>query len=184
MKKLSLLAFSMVVLFVFTGCASLITAMGVSEVQNALEDGTWGGPENHTVLFGVSGPDACNSSVMLQQNPAHGYNFYSPISLTSTITIGFINVGKERFFFLPLPVGSELKEFSFTTYVGRNVYTYYEGIAGVDIILTKPGLQFYGKDNKKHSQELKALKKMLKYFKGSDWEQVILNRIEEISNDK
>ena len=39
-------------------------------------------------------------------------------------------------------------------------------------------------DNEKHTQELKTLKKIVKYFKGSEWETVIRARIEEISNAK
>ena len=72
---------------------------------------------------------------------------------------------------------------STTTHSGNNTTTtYYEGIGGVDIELSKPGLQFYGEDDENHTEELKTLEKMGKYFTGSSWELAILKRMEEISN--
>lgn len=186
MKKLGLTVLLTVFILVFMGCTSL-NEISVSAAHESLEEGEWGTPETHTLLFGVEGPDVHLTSIMLQQNPKFGYDFFRPYKIESQKTVlYFINVGKNRFFIYPHPVGSEFKEFSWYTisysanYTSKN--TYIEGIAGVDIALVKPGLQYYGADNKKHSQELKTLKKVYKYFKGSEWEKVIQARIEEITN--
>ena len=187
MKKNYLVVLILVLVITFTGCISMQSLSEIS--KEALENGEWGTPETHTLLFGISGDDIKSTSTMLQQNPDIGYKFLNPyqISAEENILI-FINIEKDRFFLYPQPVGSELKEFSWWTIVSNGMYnttqTYYEGIAGVDIALTKPGLQFYGNDNEKHKEELKTLKKMVKYFKGSEWETLINSRIEEISNAK
>ena len=191
MKKNYLVVLILVLVITFTGCISMQSLSEIS--KEALENGEWGTPETHTLLFGISGDDIKSTSTMLQQNPDIGYNFLNPYQISAEKNIlFFINIEKDRFFLYPQPVGSELKEFSWWTleYEERfnekyyNRQTTYEGIAGVDIALTKPGLQFYGKDNEKHKEELKTLKKMVKYFKGSEWETLINSRIEEISNAK
>ena len=187
MKKNYLVVLILVLVITFTGCISMQSLSEIS--KEALENGEWGTPETHTLLFGISGDDIKSTSTMLQQNPDIGYNFLNPYQISAEKNIlFFINIEKDRFFLYPQPVGSELKEFSWWTIVSNGMYnttqTYYEGIAGVDIALTKPGLQFYGNDNEKHKEELKTLKKMVKYFKGSEWETLINSRIEEISNAK
>lgn len=188
MKKNYFLLLILVLVITFTGCTSL-NRISTFEAKKALENGEWGTPETHTLLFGISGNDIKSTSTMLQQNPDIGYKFLLPYQVSAEENIlFFINIEKDRFFLYPQPVGSELKEFSWWTTVSNGTYnstqTYYEGIAGVDIALTKPGLQFYGNDNEKHKEELKTLKKMVKYFKGSEWETLINSRIEEISNAK
>ena len=64
--------------------------------------------------------------------------------------------------------------------------TTYFGIAGVDVVLNKPGLFYYNPYDKEGANELKSLKVLYKYFKGSDsaWEHVIADRIEELKNAK
>ena len=184
MKKNYLVVLLVLLAILFTSCATT-TKISTYESKSALRKGEWGTPETHTLLFGINGGDIKTSSVLLQQNPDIGYDFFYPYSISTPIYIlNIIPIGEYRFFIFPLPTGAEIKETSWTEYVGRSKFVINDGIAGVDITLTKPGLQFYGEDNEQHTQELKTLKKIVKYFKGSDWETVIRARIEEISNAK
>ena len=183
MKKNYFLLLILVLVITFTGCATTNQISRIS--KKAIKNGEWGTPETHTLLFGIPSGNIGTSSILLQQNPDIGYNFLAPyVFETDKNILFFINIRKSRFFIYPHPVGSEFKEFSYYEQVGSSVYKYYNGIAVVDIKLTKPGLQFYGNDNEKHTEELKTLKKMVKYFKGSEWETLINSRIEEISNAK
>jgi hypothetical protein len=188
MKKNYFLILIAVLVITLTSCAST-NQISTIAAKKALENGEWGTPETHTLLFGINGEDAKQTSKFLQQNPDIGYKFLETYGISNEKTILlFITIEKGRFFLYPQPVGSELKEFSWWTYESHlgydSIKTIYEGIGGVDITLTKPGLQFYGNDKENHKEELKTLKKMVKYFKGSAWETLIKSRIEEISNAK
>lgn len=183
-KNYFLILVAVLVMTTLTGCLS--TNHIKISAKKAIENGEWGTPETHTLLFGIASGDIQTSSVLLQQNPDIGYNFLSPYVIQSEkyILSNFIKIGNGLFFIYPHPVGAEFKEFSWSVLEGNTLRTYYEGVAGVDIKLSKPGLQFYGKDKENHKEELKTLKKMIKYFKSSEWETLINSRIEEISNAK
>lgn len=180
MKKISFVVLLTAIILGITGCAT--GGMTVRSAQQAIEDGKWGTPETHTLLFGVAGEDVHLSSELLQQNPEFGYKFISPVAVQVSTVILIVPVGTDRFFLPPQPVGSQFKEFSWESTTGSTTTTHYEGIGGVDIELSKPGLQFYGEDDENHTEELKTLEKMGKYFTGSSWELAILKRMEEISN--
>ncbi len=179
-RKMSFVVLLTAIFLGITGCAT--SGMTVRQAQQAIESGEWGTPETHTLLFGVTGADVHLSSELLQQNPQFGYKFVDPVAVETATVILVVPVGTSRFFIPPQPVGSQFKEFSWVSTTGTTTTTHYEGIGGVDIELSKPGLQFYGEDDENHTQELKTLEKMGKYFTGSSWELAILKRMEEISN--
>ena len=187
MKKNYFIILLTVLAIILTGCVS--NRISTNAAKKAIENGEWGTPETHTLLFGIAGEDVQATSVLLQQNPDVGYDFLRPYVIENEQYIfGFIKIRNTKFFVYPHPVGSEFKEFlwerEYTRFGQVHHETYYEGVAGVDIKLSKPGLQFYGKDKENHKEELKTLKKMIKYFKGSEWEILINSRIKEISNAK
>ena len=190
MKKIYFIVLIVILLMTFTGCAT-VNGISTSAAKKAIKNGEWGIPATHTLLFGITGKDIHKTSVLLQQNPDIGYNFIHPYMVQEQINIiSFLHLGKNRFFLSPHPTGAEFKEFLWTKETNNILLDdkvtkfIYEGIGGVDFQLTKPGLQFYNVDDSKHTQELKTLKKIAKYFKGSEWGDLINSRIEEISNDK
>ncbi len=168
----------------FTSCVSTATSgLSQSKVKKALKEGNWGTPENSALLFT---PNSAYND-FLQQNPKFGYKFYKTTTRTEAATVLiFTFVTGSVAFVEPLPVGSELKLFSSTTGSGNSSTTTYFGIAGVDVVLNKPGLFYYNPYDKEGANELKSLKVLYKYFKGSDsaWEHVIADRIEELKNAK
>lgn len=114
------------------------------------------------------------------------------------------------FFTQPLPVGSSLKFFLFSSSTSQSVVTYYRGVQGqgpADLRLTKPGLlylgslvlcdQAYAKTHKLNlfaadtgsmdlypvgpDKEADALKALLPKYRATSWEPVILARIKELT---
>lgn len=169
-----------------TGCAST-KGITCSKAGKKLASGEWPSPENTTLLFF----DGNIWNSMLQQNPKFGYRFYDVNSRIESVNLLIVNITTGVVGFVqPLPVGSELKVFSQTYTAGNTIYTDYFGIGGVDFVLDKPGLMYYeaGKNSKgkEKKNELSSLKLLYKYFKGtgSEWEELILNRMEELKNEK
>ena len=168
-----------------TGC---VTTRGLSsgKIRKACENGEWLSPTEGTIVFGYCE----NWDDFLQQKPEFGYKFYNVNRRTETTYILFISVDKNVCFLKPLPVGSELKLFSETatrtdTRGTSTTVTWY-GIAGVDVVCNKPGLLYYSTSGYKAKDELNGLKMLYKYFKnsGSEWEQTILDRMEELKNEQ
>ena len=178
-RKMFTIGFAALLLAMLASCATT-KGMTMSKVKKTLKKGEWASPENSTLFFTSN----TEYNDFLQQNPDIGYNFYTLIGREEYVYVLFNIPTGSVGFIEPLPVGSELKLFSETKYYGRDSTTNYYGIAGVDVVLTEPGLYYYGKDNEKHSKELSCLKILAKYFKGSEWEKVISDRIEEIKNAK
>ncbi len=176
-KNLLRVTIAGLILALLSGCAST-KGLSMSKVQKELKNGVWASPKDSVLFF----TECLDYNDFLQQNPEVGYKFYKLNGrLEEFMGIKSGSVG----FIEPIPAGSELKIFS-KTYkedYKNTIVTEFYGISGVDVVLDKPGLFFYGKDNKKHSSELKCLKLLLKYFKNSEWEQVIQDRIEEIKNE-
>lgn len=135
------------------------------------------------VLFGSEYVDF----YVYQQNPAFGYQRYeAQVSGSKTGTsIFLVSVAKTKsmFFIQPLPRGSEIKIYGYRNAGAYNDTITYCGIQGVDFVLTKPGLMYYEKNDPEHKNEYESLKSMLPYFKGTDWEPVITERMEELSNE-
>ena len=169
-------------LLFFTGCVST-RGLSASKIKKACADGEWLSPKEGTLVFGYC--EAWND--FLQQNPDLGYKFYNVNRRTESTTILLVTISSNVSFLQPLPVGSELKLFSTTVSNGRDTTTTYYGIAGVDVVCTKPGLMYYNTYGAYSSKdELKALKILYKYFKGSglEWELAILDRMEELKNEQ
>ena len=167
-----------------TGCAST-SGISKSKVAKKLASGEWPSPENSTLLFF----DGNTWNKMLQQNPEFGYKFYTVNSKLDSQTIFFVTIIHGVVGFIePLPVGSELKVFSETQISGNYVNNIYYGISGVDFVLNKPGLMYHetSGEDKDHKNELSSLKLLYEYFKGtgSEWEALILKRMEELKNVK
>lgn len=184
MKKI---VYVLLAVFLSAALTSCVTTSGLSrsKVAKKVSSGEWLSPENSTLLFF----DGNTWNSMLQQNPKFGYNFYDVNSKANTslilcfaITHGVVG------FIEPLPVGSELKLFSETKVAGNTVNHIYYGIGGVDFVLNKPGLMYYeiNGEDKNHKNELSSLKYLYQYFKGtgSEWEDLILKRMEELKNVK
>lgn len=154
-----------------------------SEVKKAVTSGNWGSPKDCVVLFGSEYVDF----YVYQQNPAFGYQRYeAQVSGSKTGTsIFLVSVAKTKsmFFIQPLPRGSEIKIYGYRNAGAYNDTITYCGIQGVDFVLTKPGLMYYEKNDPEHKNEYESLKSMLPYFKGTDWEPVITERMEELSNE-
>lgn len=188
MKKKLLVGLSvMLLLLSITSCAST-TGFSQAAVKKELKNDAWGSPKTHALLFSTD----IRYNTFLQQNPKFGYKFYDTTTRDEYISfIVDIPLGSVAFL-EPLPVGSELKLFSDTvlrtTAFSTERKTTFYGIADVDIVLNKPGLFYYDPDakDKNNKSELKSLKILYKYFKGtnSDWEKVIAERIEELENAK
>ena len=182
MKKKILFSLIMcAALLAFTGCASTV-GLSASKVKKACTEGEWLSPSEGTLVFGYC--TAWND--FLQQNPNIGYKFHNVNARVESYWCVLFNLTFNVSFLEPLPVGSELKLFSSTYSNGRNTTTYYYGIAGVDVVCDKPGLLFYNGGEENPKDELKALKMLYTYFKGtgSEWEQTILDRMEELNNEK
>ena len=166
---------------VLTSCATSGERVGESKgkVQQKLKTGEWGGPESNAVLFGSE----YKNCVILQQNPKLGYQFYQAQAIGSAsevISLFGTSKADASFFIQPLPVGSELKMYASETDKGDKNLIMYEGISGVDVKLTKPGLVYYDLNDSEHKNEKEALKTIQPYFKGTSWEPVIAKRIEEL----
>ena len=183
-KKLAYGMLAGLLMLCLTSCVSTSTAgLSQSKVKKALKEGNWGTPENSALLFT---PNSAYND-FLQQNPKFGYKFYKTTTRTEVTNLFIFSIVTGSVAFVePLPVGSELKLFSSTTGSGNSITTTYFGIAGVDVVLNKPGLFYYNPYDIEGKNELKALKVLYKYFKGSDsaWEHVIADRIEELKNAK
>jgi len=184
-KKIGVIALAVAVM-ALTGCFSISGyRMGESKskVQKAVTSGNWGSPKDSTVLFGSEYVDFG----VYQQNPAFGYRYYqAQVNATKTGTAAFfVAVAKTKslFFIQPLPRGSEIKIYGYRNAGAYNDTITYCGIQGVDFVLTKPGLMYYEKNDPEHKNEYESLKSMLPYFKGTDWEPVITERMEELSNE-
>jgi hypothetical protein len=188
MKRTAMLiiAASLTAAVLFPGCMTTTYRAGdsKSEVKKNILNGSWEKPENSVIIFGSE----YTSFEVLQQNPKFGYKLYEAQmqGKSNSNTIGFLTLIKSTsmFFVQPLPVGSELKVYSYTDMEGMQSVCNYCGIGGVDIKLTKPGLVYYDKNDTGHKNELASLKVMQSYFTGTDWETVIVNRIQEIENEK
>lgn len=182
MKKKIAFALLSGLLFCLTSCASTY-GLTQAKVKKALKEGTWGLPKNSALLF--SSDFAYND--FLQQNPKFGYKFYPTTCRSESVPLLLVEVVTGSVSFIePLPIGAELKLFSKTETKGRCITTTYYGIAGVDVVLDKPGLFYYAPDDPERKDELTALKILYNYFKGSnsEWESVIANRIEELKDAK
>lgn len=184
MKKNLFAVFTAIALLCITGCAST-SGLTVSQVKKASTNGDFLSPKEGALVFGYN--EIWNE--FLQQNPELGYKFYKANWYDDSHTIVLVTIVNSLAFLEPLPLGSELKLYSTTGYVGDTRQTTYYGIAGVDLVLNKPGLVFYGaysSDKDRDEAELSALKLLLNYFKGtgSEWETEILNRMEELNNAK
>ncbi len=181
MKKSILVVLAGLMLFGLTSCVST-SGDKPGKVKKAVTSGEYPSPENSTLFF------AYNTSVnyYLQQNPEIGYKFVYPNIYDDGKTILFIYVPNCLKFLNPLPVGAELKKYTQTYVSGRTIITEYFGIAGVDYVLNKPGLFYCDDTDPNNKHELKALKLLYKYFKGTDseWEHLILDRMEELKNGK
>lgn len=177
---------AVLIAFALATLASCTSTSGLSrgDIKRAIDDGTWGTPKDSCLVYGYS---MDGNSEFLQQNPKYGYKFYSvsekSVTRTIPILLLWITIETGHVCFLePLPVGAELK--AYCSESGN--YITYKGIAGVDKVITKPGLLYYDNDTKDHKYEKKAIKLLYKYFKGSgsEWEQVILDRMEELTGEK
>lgn len=181
MKKLAFALCAAVLASMLTACVST-GGLSPSKVKKATQNGEWPSASDHALLFGY-----CEGwDDFLQQNPDLGYQFYEANYRTESHSFILFTIAESVEFLEPLPLGTELKLFSTEGYSGNTRTTTYYGIAGVDVVLTKPGLFFYGEDTAKHKYEKKALKLLYKYFKGtgSDWETLIVERMEELKNAK
>ena len=183
------IAFSLILgaaILFLAGCASTY-GLSVGKVKKACANGDWLGPTEGTIVFGYC--EGWND--FLQQKPEFGYKFYSVNKRTETTYMLFFYLVKNVCFIEPIPVGSELKLFSKTVsdtdYRGvTSSKTTWYGVGGVDVVCNKPGLLYYSPSGYSVKDELNGLKMLYKYFKnsGSEWEQTILDRMEELKNEK
>lgn len=188
MRKTAMLviAASLTAAMFFTSCMTITYRGGESkgEVKKNFSNGSWGGPKDTALIFGSD----YTGFIVLQQNPKFGYKLYDAQvrGKTNSNAIGFLTLTKttSMFFIQPLPIGSELAVYEYSSVTGKTTINNYCGIAGVDMKLTKPGLVYYDKNDTAHKNELASLKSMQSYFTGTDWESVIANRIQEIENEK
>lgn len=157
------------------------TGYSSAAVKRNMDNGLWGSPENTTLVF------APNSyfNAFLQQNPKFGYNFYPTTKKVGTVADYLVPASDicGISFIEPLPVGSELKLFSKTTRYDLEVETIYYGVGGVDVVLNKPGLLFFNPEHKDSKKELQSLKLLYGFFKGTEWDPIIRNRMKELSNE-
>ena len=184
-KKLGFLTVLCVTVLFLTGCVST-WGLSSSKIKKACANGEWLSPEEGTLVFGYcEGWDA-----FLQQKPEFGYRLMNINRRTESVYYILVEITKNVNFLEPLPVGSELKLFSKTTRYtdgsGTHITTTYYGIGGVDLVCNKPGLLYYSPSGYKAKDELNGLKMLYKYFKnsGSEWESAILDRMEELKNEK
>ena len=181
-KKILLTLIVGTLLLGLTGCVST-GGLSASQIKKASTQGEWLSPAEGTLVFGYSR----SWNDFLQQNPELGYKFYRVNWREESHWLILFSISENVCFLEPLPVGSELKLFSSTSFSGNNRTTYYYGISGVDVVCDKPGLLFYNSEGGESPKaELKALKLLYNYFKGtgSEWEQVILDRMEELKDEK
>lgn len=184
-KKIIFAMLTGIVLLCLSGCASTGGAKSESSIKKEIKNSEFLGPKEGALLFGHN----VVWSEFLQQNPEYGYKLYKTNWRDESTTIVLVTIVNNMTFLEPLPVGSELKLYKTSYYSGNTHYTDYYGIAGVDIVLNKPGLFFYGdnyEEKDRAEAELKALEILYKYFKGtgSEWETEIVNRMEELKNAK
>lgn len=111
---------------------------------------------------------------LAQQNPKLGYD------IISSCNYGSGNVCLSY----PVPLKSQFAIRNYRYTAGNTIYTVYGSIQGIDIEVTKPGLIYVGLLSSNKTYELKATKDLLKYLKGTEWEEVINKRIQELSNEK
>lgn len=196
MKKLKwLTTFTSMVLLIFL----LGSCMSLGQRQISKKD--LPGPENHTLIYGYLGYHTIFSKKgldgvrFIQLNPEH----------PATLQGAFRPLGNRGSFFLyPQPTGSSLKLFLYSISGGNSTTYYYQGIGGkkpYDPKTQKPGLMYIGpwaysgassdtidstnswyiRELIEKDHELTILKAMLPQFKGTDWYELIDNRIKELT---
>lgn len=171
--------FFVMIAFLLTSCAT--NNISSLTVKSKLSKGAWGSPEDSVLLFG---PKLINSDLIqfLQQNPDIGYELYNSYAAKGP---GLFK--PDIFFIHPLPVNSQIHCFFETHTSSKIVYKNYFGVAGVDIECPKPGLYYYDslyingitRKNEEYD-ELYCLDILLDKFEGTEWESVILKRINEL----
>lgn len=170
--------FLVLITFLLTSCAT--NNISSLTVKSKLNKGTWGSPEDSVLLFG---PNLIKSDLQfLQQNPNIGYELYN-----SYVVKGPGLFKPEIFFIKPLPINSQIHCFYEVHTSYKTVYSTYFGVAGVDIECPEPGLYYYDslyingitKKNEEYD-ELYCLDILLDKFEGTEWESVILKRINEL----
>lgn len=189
----------------FTGCFLLLpsiaqTAFSKPEPKTPRENGksviaaNLRSPETATLFFGSTGStEVLMHCSFIQSNP-------DTIALVCSPGLEY-----STFWFHPLPVNSNLHLVLFSYRSGDTIYTgrYPMNIdSGLSFFSSKPGLQYIGhnthtklveaKDFLRSDQygfvrsdigdEERDLRRILKYYSGTDWEPVIQARLEELKN--
>lgn len=193
---LSLLMFS---------CSSLPSGPYIDKTR--VKKNSYLSPQNSVVVFGSA--EIARTALDVFGAPPVQNISYIQINPNSDPLI--ITPGRSGTFFFthPLPIGSSLKLFYFSSTQGKSTNYYYLGVrgkGGADCRLTEPGLLYLGSleycdkpflDGNKNvlretdlttldfypvggKKEIDALKAILPYFSGTPWESVINERIKEL----
>lgn len=189
----------------FSGCVlfspyiqslQFLGVMSKSPTENAknVKDANLRSPETATLFFGsTNNRNIINSCFFIQTNPDFPALVCTP---------GFSDT---TFWFDPVPVKSALFLVDFAYQSNNIIYTGRFALnsdAGLRFFSSKPGLHYVGHRNytqifegtglfatiryryiqTDQGDEVRDLRRILKYYSGTDWEPVILRRLEELTN--
>lgn len=181
MKKKILLIAAVAVMIpcLFTSCITSMIINGVSASKAAsdfkedvVNNYAEYNPTNAAIVYAYGIYDLR----MVQQNPKIGYKIYESNDNSKSISTYAV--------LPPVPVNSELSILGYRYTGYRTIYIVSGSIQGVDFTVTKPGLFYTGIRDEKNAFELAATKTLLTLYKGTEWEEIINARIEELSNGK
>lgn len=176
-KKILVIAvFAVMASCLFTSCFTSMIITGVANAnavsefkKNVANNYAEYNPSNSAIVYAYGIYDLR----LVQQNPKLGYKIYTANNNTSTYAA-----------LPPVPVNSELAVLGYRYNGYRTIYIVEGSIQGVDFTVTKPGLFYTGIRDEDKKYELSATKSLLNLYKGTEWEDVINARIEELSNGK